>query len=1128
MNKEEREKQIRTLFDALKANVPGKGWLNREEVSYRSSRGMSPFQGIMRALDTDSKRSVQPSSSDPEKKPLSSVMEAFAANAAEHLAPVEHSSDGADFDDRRRVIMIPAKEEYDSILEYAHDLFTAASLATGTPEHFNRPGVILGNAGHEQDKSELREQLVGELVSAAMCIEEGHAASLAPSSVDTVEEWEKYIADNPEHFDGIIEDVDKAVYALREIRNGRKPDYEKIERKVREASREKEQQQTRAKSQTERKAAERQVKLLTDALLRCTSNGRVWMNPDGKLYPDFYPKGPSISPFNAITLTLFADDNAFRTNLYTTFQEARRRNEGVKGAERGVPFNWYNWNSYVNHNKPDDIISRKAYLELSAEEKKQYKGVHNREIRTLFNLDQTLTPVVDPSGYSKAVGWNGGKAEREGAQTEEKIRHEVFDLLLDHVSDNLVPIARNSGQPVPVYDQRQDVVQLPAPGTYMHYHDYVHDILAEIVRATGHPERLAREGTSGRTSRDEAVREELIVELATGVKMLELGMPARLSSGSERLVEDWVRQLREDPQMIDVLESEVNNASEVISKAELGEKVEYSSYLNHQKVLELQDRQKPQVSPSEGLVLADVIRHHGMALRDENFSTPAEKEAFMEKFSMSYYFSQIASAQALTRSDDPELAETAWEEILNHAASIDRLARELRPSDWTIKGRRDIEGMIHEEMDEDPERTLVIIMDEKTRKADVILPEGAFEGGKVTMPDGQERSFYVTPDEVLSEEEKMVASIRYNEPAGFSKIRIDHALSNNRDFEPSFTRYFNRDGVAAFHADDRYFEGKRLYVAAMNQWSLTDVRQLDIRDKVELSQHPGFERILMMKDDDGRWMLYLQAQDEKPFALYPDKADLNKFFTAAHQGNAVISAAVRQELAVKYYELSRVKPDLKVDVMGEKASEEDTSRIQRVNVFRNKQGQFMIVAKVTDTPRDMPARPITAAQWQRLWLSGDHEGYKRDLAAKVFADFLHPENIQKNDKGKTADEKREKTGTIESVLNPEIMRQYKELKKKHPDAILLFKAGDQISSYRDDARKVASILGISLNRSLRNRDTDGSVVSVAGFPSHALDSFLPRLIRAGERVAVCEIRDVVEQKQAEEAREEQPSRGFRR
>lgn len=84
-----------------------------------------------------------------------------------------------------------------------------------------------------------------------------------------------------------------------------------------------------------------------------------------------------------------------------------------------------------------------------------------------------------------------------------------------------------------------------------------------------------------------------------------------------------------------------------------------------------------------------------------------------------------------------------------------------------------------------------------------------------------------------------------------------------------------------------------------------------------------------------------------------------------------------------------------------------------------------------------------------------------------------------------------------------MMRQFYELKAKYPDAIMLFRCGDFYETYSQDAVEAASILGITLTR--RNYGTkSGDQVEMAGFPFHALDVYLPRLVRSGRRVAICD------------------------
>ena len=89
---------------------------------------------------------------------------------------------------------------------------------------------------------------------------------------------------------------------------------------------------------------------------------------------------------------------------------------------------------------------------------------------------------------------------------------------------------------------------------------------------------------------------------------------------------------------------------------------------------------------------------------------------------------------------------------------------------------------------------------------------------------------------------------------------------------------------------------------------------------------------------------------------------------------------------------------------------------------------------------------------------------------------------------------------MEKCAETPLMRQYNQFKAKHPDAILLFRVGDFYETYGEDAIKSSKILGITLTR----HGKGASQTELAGFPHHALDTYLPRLVRAGFRVAICE------------------------
>ena len=79
-----------------------------------------------------------------------------------------------------------------------------------------------------------------------------------------------------------------------------------------------------------------------------------------------------------------------------------------------------------------------------------------------------------------------------------------------------------------------------------------------------------------------------------------------------------------------------------------------------------------------------------------------------------------------------------------------------------------------------------------------------------------------------------------------------------------------------------------------------------------------------------------------------------------------------------------------------------------------------------------------------------------------------------------------------------MVEKFNELKAKHPDAVILFRVGDFYESYFDDAKKVSEVLGLTLTRQAKTK------MDLTGFPHHALETYLPKLIRAGLRVAICD------------------------
>ena len=83
--------------------------------------------------------------------------------------------------------------------------------------------------------------------------------------------------------------------------------------------------------------------------------------------------------------------------------------------------------------------------------------------------------------------------------------------------------------------------------------------------------------------------------------------------------------------------------------------------------------------------------------------------------------------------------------------------------------------------------------------------------------------------------------------------------------------------------------------------------------------------------------------------------------------------------------------------------------------------------------------------------------------------------------------------------------QYKNLREKYPDKMLLFRHNGFYEAYKEDAEKASRILGITLNTSSWQKDLDGQPIKMTGFPKDRLDVYLPKLVRAGERIAICDL-----------------------
>lgn len=278
-----------------------------------------------------------------------------------------------------------------------------------------------------------------------------------------------------------------------------------------------------------------------------------------------------------------------------------------------------------------------------------------------------------------------------------------------------------------------------------------------------------------------------------------------------------------------------------------------------------------------------------------------------------------------------------------------------------------------------------------------------------------------------------------------------------------------------------------------------------------------FTQISMLKDDEGKWTLAAKPENAHTFAVHPSREDVSLYFDMMKNDHDETHVnEFKTQFAQKYYSVVAANPEKEANIFRSNASQDALDLISKVNAFKTKDNKILLVATIGDEKQK--SVQISQSQWQRMWLADDKQDYKTHLAAILYSDVLagkleemkrsispdvegtqlHEENEHRE---YHEDEKRQQ----QQMSNvPPIIKQYNDLKQKHPDALLLFRCGDFYETYKEDAVKASNILGITLTKHSKRMDEEGKPLKMAGFPYHALDTYLPKLIRAGERVAICD------------------------
>ena len=311
---------------------------------------------------------------------------------------------------------------------------------------------------------------------------------------------------------------------------------------------------------------ERQAAFLVSALERASQQNGVLLNGTMKQAPRFYDKGLRVNPVNALIMAIHSDQGNYKTNSYVLFNDTKNRGEAIRKGEKGVPFMWTNNSEYVNKDNPEDKISRTEFKKLSEADQARYKPNPKEDVYVLFNIDQTTMPNVHKEDYEKHLSQFGGVEQGTNLDKDDKAKRISVNQFILNMRDNLVPI-RKDATGIAHYDGSRDTVYIPAQKNFPSYGDYVQEVARQVAHATGVTGRLNRDGSTQQ-------KEALVEELASAVKMLDFGMPAKLRPETMKELPAIIEQMKENPQFAEDVMHDVNRTVGMIKKAEGGDKIQ--------------------------------------------------------------------------------------------------------------------------------------------------------------------------------------------------------------------------------------------------------------------------------------------------------------------------------------------------------------------------------------------------------------------------------------------------------------------------------------------------------------------------------------------------------------------------
>lgn len=814
---------------------------------------------------------------------------------------------------------------------------------------------------------------------------------------------------------------------------------------------------------------------------------------------------------NAFLCQIHTTMEHYRMPVYLTIKQIRDAGAMIKKGEHSIPI--FKWDLRIK-DKDGKKLSESDYRNMTKEEQAECTVRPYLKVYNEWNIDQTNLEEVNKEKYDTILK----RFKSEPIKDEVGMyKNEAFDNLLKEQSW-VCPIEYEKFNESAFYSPKRDQIVVPSKkqfnisntpeDVFKDGMEFYGTTIHEMAHSTGHESRLGRDGIVkiDQFGSDQYAKEELVAELTSALIGNAMGFDSRIRENNIAYLQNWIGSLKKDPKFLKSVMSDVNKSSKMVlehideQRRKLGEKALLDGSLDgvEEKNKNEQQLQDLKEEDAKKEVLAKVwpsVNNKITMPSGDILTVDYNKEK--DTLEVAYKTSEGEEKVHCTNYDHSQGINQnlgyVWEELSNmkqfqekETKTVAKSFREDLTPQFTMPNGKVLD--YHYDASDNK-----VIVGEK-------LNDGSFI-----------ETYAHDYDFALSKAENMSAiykelSTEYQAKKASEEKKTPREDSNIQTDVVGKAKQIASTGVPMEEAEKK---ASSIVKEEVHKEHHKQEAEKDKQEKDKANQAAAEEKKEQQeKKEESKEASEATAKALTHAALLVGALSAAKqnegiWMNKSQKGNAEF---INTHTPITAY--NNIMMNLNSDANKYKTNVYtyyNPAKENHMPVKQNEKGmEFHWTSWGYQNAMDKD-EVITSKQFDKL--PDDEKSFYTKHATRVVQNIYNVEQTTMNANNHDAYVELLKTKGSQLSQNEKeqkgkyssIMKQWKELKGKHPDALLLFRIGDFYEMYKQDAKRGSEVLGITLTKMNGSKN-----FHLAGFPYQALDTYLPKLIRAGERVAICD------------------------